>query len=120
MTSANMVVKLAEKRAYVDAVLRATGLSQYFTQDLEDMLLAPPSGEGSDATTGADTGARVRLCTERQRQAMRALLGRAGQTEEWLLDKLHLERLDEVPYARAEQVIRRLAELARERAKTQH
>jgi hypothetical protein len=116
MTSANMAVKLAEKRAYVDAVLRAAGLSQYFTQDLEDMLLAPPSGEGSEAATGADTGARVRLCTERQRQAMRALLARAGQTEEWLLGKLHLERLDEVPYARAELVIRRLSELARERA----
>ena len=31
MTSANMAVKMAEKRAYVDAVLRAAGLSQYFT-----------------------------------------------------------------------------------------
>jgi hypothetical protein len=58
----------------------------------------------------------VRLCTEQQRQTIRALLGRAGQTEEWLLAKLRLERLDDVPYARAEQVIRRLAELARERA----
>jgi hypothetical protein len=48
------------------------------------------------------------------------LLGRAGQTEEWLLAKLRLERLDEVPYARAEQVMRRLAELARERANAQH
>jgi hypothetical protein len=38
------------------------------------------------------------------------------QTEDWLLAKLHLERLDDVPYARAEQVIRRLGELARERA----
>jgi hypothetical protein len=123
MNSANMAVKMAEKRAYVDAVLRAAGLSQYFTQDLEDTLLLPPSGDASDrgeTATGVDSGVRVRLCTERQRQAIRALLGRAGQTEEWLLAKLRLERLDDVPYARAEQVIRRLAELARERANAQH
>jgi hypothetical protein len=119
LTSANMAVKMAEKRAYVDAVLRAAGLSQYFTQDLEDTLLLPPSGDAAEATTGADSGARVRLCTERQRQAIRALLGRAGQTEDWLLARLHLERLDDVPYARAEQVIRRLGELARERGKPQ-
>jgi hypothetical protein len=119
MTSANMAVKMAEKRALVDAVLRAAGLSQYFTQDLEDVLLLPPSGDApsvGEAATGADAGARVRLCTERQRQAIRALLGRAGQTEEWLLAKLHLEHLNDVPYARAEQVIRRLGTLARERA----
>ena len=119
MTSANMAVKLAEKRAQVDAVLRAAGLSQYFTQDLEDMLLLPPSGDSSEAATSADSGVRVRLCTERQRQTIRALLGRAGQTEDWLLAKLDLQRLDDVPYARAEQVIRRLGELARERANTQ-
>jgi hypothetical protein len=56
------------------------------------------------------------LCTERQRKAIRALLGRAGQTEDWLLARLQIQRLDDVPYARAEQVIRRLGELARERA----
>jgi hypothetical protein len=123
MTSANMAVKMAEKRAYVDAVLRAAGLSQYFTQELEDMLLLPPSEDAPEAAPSAappaDTGARVRLCTERQRQTIRALLARAGQTEDWLLAKLHLQRLDDVPYARAEQVIRRLGELIRERGNAQ-
>lgn len=33
----NKTVKMAQKRAYVDAVIRATGLSDMFTQDLEDM-----------------------------------------------------------------------------------
>jgi hypothetical protein len=122
MSSANMAVKMAEKRAYVDAVLRAAGLSAYFTQDLEDMLLLPPS-KSEDASPSEAVpqspdpdGEHGPLCTERQRRAIRALLGRAGQTEDWLLAKLHLERLDDVPYARAEQVIRRLGELARERS----
>jgi hypothetical protein len=50
---------------------------------------------------------------------IRMLLGRVGLTEAWLLAKLDLQRLDDVPYARAEQVIRRLGELARERGKPQ-
>lgn len=33
----NKTLKLAQKRAYVDAVLRTVGLSDLFTQDLEDM-----------------------------------------------------------------------------------
>jgi hypothetical protein len=121
MTSANMAVKMAEKRAYVDAVLRAAGLSQYFTQDLEDMLLLPPS-KSEDASPSEAThespdpeGEQGSLCTARQRQAIRALLPRAGKTERWLLAKLQAKRLDDLLAARAELVIRRLSELAKER-----
>lgn len=32
----NSVLKIGKKRAYLDSTLSATGLSQYFTQDLED------------------------------------------------------------------------------------
>jgi hypothetical protein len=123
MTSANMAVKMAEKRAYVDAVLRAAGLSQYFTQDLEDMLLLPPSEDASPpeaAPRSSDPeGEQGPLCTERQRQAIRALLKRAGRTESWLLAKLQTKRLDDLLSARAALVIRRLSELARERESAQ-
>jgi hypothetical protein len=123
MSSANMAVKMAEKRAYVDAVLRAAGLSQYFTQDLEDMLLLPPSEDASSPTAAPESpdpnGEHGPLCTERQRQAIRALLPRAGRTEGWLLAKLQVKRLDDLLSARAELVIRRLGELARERESAQ-
>lgn len=33
----NKTIKMAQKRAYVDAVIRTTGLSDIFTQDLEDV-----------------------------------------------------------------------------------
>ena len=34
---ANKTIKMAQKSAFIDAVLRASGLSDFFTQDLEDM-----------------------------------------------------------------------------------
>ena len=83
MTSANMAVKMAEKRAYVDAVLRAAGLSQYFTQDLEDMLLLPPSEDASPPEAAPESPDADRahgpLCTAQQRQAIRALLPRPAR-----------------------------------------
>ena len=39
MDVANTVKKMGIKRAFVDAVLRATGASRIFTQDVEDMML---------------------------------------------------------------------------------
>jgi hypothetical protein len=39
-----------------------------------------------------------------------------GKTESWLLAKLQIKRLDDLLYGRAELVIRRLGEMARERA----
>lgn len=33
----NKTIKMAQKSAFIDAVLRASGLSDFFTQDLEDM-----------------------------------------------------------------------------------
>ena len=41
----NTIMKMAIKRSYIDAILRATGASRIFTQDLDDMDL--PSGERS-------------------------------------------------------------------------
>ncbi len=35
----NKTLKMAQKRAYIDAVIRTTGLSDIFTQDIEDMNL---------------------------------------------------------------------------------
>lgn len=37
---ANKTIKMAQKSAFIDAVIRSTGLSDIFTSDLEDMPLA--------------------------------------------------------------------------------
>jgi hypothetical protein len=41
---ANTILKMAKKRALVDAVLNTTGASQFFTQDVEDMPREEPRG----------------------------------------------------------------------------
>jgi hypothetical protein len=50
MLNANKAVKMALKRAQVDAVLRCAGLSQWFTQDLEEPPYIAP---GAAAVDGA-------------------------------------------------------------------
>jgi hypothetical protein len=84
------------------------------------MLLLPPSQDAPSPEVTPRSpdpdGAQGPLCTERQRQAIRALLPRAGKTESWLLAKLQTKRLDDLLSARAELVIRRLSELAKQRA----
>ncbi len=41
----NTLVKMAAKRAYIDGVLKATGASRMFTQDVEDMAWLAPEKE---------------------------------------------------------------------------
>jgi hypothetical protein len=41
----NKSLKMAEKSAHIDATLRVAGLSEIFTQDLEDMLREAGSGQ---------------------------------------------------------------------------
>ena len=44
----NKTIKMAQKSAFIDAVIRASGLSDFYTQDLEDM--APESIQGQNAS----------------------------------------------------------------------
>jgi hypothetical protein len=49
----NKAAKMAKKRAKVDAVLDAYGLSDLFTQDIEDGLGAPPKNANPPANPDA-------------------------------------------------------------------
>jgi hypothetical protein len=54
-TLANTVLKMAKKRAQVDAVLTVASLSEVFTQDLEDLSEdAPPEKPGGFKPAGGD------------------------------------------------------------------
>lgn len=51
----NKALKMAGKSAHIDATLRMAGLSEVFTQDLEDMQLGPASRPQAAVTTGKFT-----------------------------------------------------------------
>lgn len=46
----NKALKMAEKSAHIDATLRMAGLSEVFTQDLEDMATPIPKPEPADSS----------------------------------------------------------------------
>lgn len=72
----NKAVKIAEKRAQIDAVLRTGGLSDFFTQDMEDL----PASErnATPATTPEPSMERPSL---RQLEFARDLLKQAGHDD---------------------------------------
>jgi hypothetical protein len=51
----NKALKMAGKSAHIDATLRMAGLSEVFTQDLEDMQLGPSSKPQSPAPSAKST-----------------------------------------------------------------
>jgi hypothetical protein len=55
MLNANKAVKMALKRAQVDAVLRCAGLSQWFTQDLEDPRYSALEAAAANGASPAPT-----------------------------------------------------------------
>ncbi|HUS17992.1 MAG TPA: hypothetical protein VM536_23595 [Chloroflexia bacterium] len=151
----NNAIKICEKRAQVDAVLRVAGLSEIFTQDLEDLEqrqamehenagrggvqvaaaepsrypTAPPAARPNFVAeapaapaerpapaatpTSADGEA---LATEQQQRTIRALMPRAGLTEETLTSSMKVGSIAELTEAKAARVIERLTAKANERA----
>lgn len=65
----NTVLKMAQKRAYIAAVLSATGASQYFTQDIEDMDI--DTGGHPVGTAAARDHVRDRKLAEARTEAPR-------------------------------------------------
>lgn len=83
----NKTIKMAQKRAYIDAVIRATGLSDIFTQDLEDMSadkISPAKDQPKDKTWIKDPNAPI---SEKQLGFLRKLIADIGKDESWFVKK---------------------------------
>jgi len=87
---ANTVLKMAKKRAQVDAVLTVASLSEIFTQDLEDFAdepveVAPRQERGGQRRNG---NGQMRdpdgPATEQQMKAVHAIANRVGLTDDEL------------------------------------
>lgn len=88
----NKCVKMAEKSAYISATIRATGLSDVFTQDLEDMPLSAnkntgskpedrveitdtePDLEGRDRQVSYQDFSEIKHATEKQKSFLKSLI----------------------------------------------
>jgi len=82
----NTVLKMADKRALVAAVLNGTGASDVFTQDVEDRGHAEPPAErpfdpGVDLLPGAIKARTAKETVERLTQAMRGINARIDWQE---------------------------------------
>jgi len=79
----NKTLKMAQKSAFIDAVLRASGLSDFFTQDLEDMR----SEDIQQKTDDYDTSERkVHTASPKQKKFIADLMEQKGYTLEDLAD----------------------------------
>jgi hypothetical protein len=113
----NKALKMAEKSAMIDATLRMAGLSEIFTQDLEDMphgtiegdtaAAAEPEsrreeprrpGQRGPKQSDDANGHTERLATDRQVKLIRVRLDQAGIPESELLEKFEIAELAALPF----------------------
>lgn len=121
----NKALKMALKSAHIDATLRMAGLSEIFTQDLEDMPPgafegqsdAPPRQPPSAQRTSAprqqaqaprSNGGRG-FATERQVKLLRVKLDQSGLSESDFLQQFELEEIEQLPFNRVNEALDYLA-----------
>lgn len=112
--SMNNVIKIAQKRAQIDAVLRTGGLSDFFTQDLEDMApsekktsIAAPTNPPLAVETPAEQKEREFKFSASVKQVnyIKVLLKQKGFSEEELFNDYQITNLDQLTLDQASQVI---------------
>jgi hypothetical protein len=120
----NKALKMAEKSAHIDATLRMAGLSEVFTQDLEDMTngenLAAQAGHKEGDSLGGEAGnagaaAPQRIGDEQQR-VLDARIGELGldrgRVESWIKRAWKVEQFRDLTVAQFERLGRKLEEWA--------
>lgn len=99
----NNAVKIAEKRSQTDAVLRTTGLSEVFTQDMEDASQRASTGQNGTQEQGPP------MISNEQIQEINRLLPLVPMGLKELLDSLTIKGLRELTEEKATRIIERLA-----------
>ncbi|BAO43897.1 hypothetical protein [Thiolapillus brandeum] len=103
----NKALKMAEKSAHIDATLRMAGLSEVFTQDLEDMKPEPAASSSHSQKAGAPNrqAAPVRQnaapITQAQHKRLEARISELGLDRErvkaWVSKAWNIKHLNEIP-----------------------
>nr|PZN79866.1 MAG: hypothetical protein DIU56_05145 [Pseudomonadota bacterium] len=137
----NKALKMAIKSAMIDATLRMAGLSEIFTQDLEDMPHAAfdadaqePAPQDTAAKTASpaeeqnreeqpaqtqhrsarkpSSGHGERLATERQVKMLRVKLDQAGIPEDEFLQKFGISEITALPFAKVNAALQWISTVA--------
>lgn len=102
--TANNCVKIAEKRAQIDAVLRSGGLSDFFTQDLEDK-----PDDNYDVGSRSFRNASPDKISQPQMRMIFGLIKKANSTKEqfesWLVKSHNVIGIENLPKQLASQII---------------
>ena len=117
----NKALKMACKSAHIDATLRMAGLSEIFTQDIEDMPPGsfdsqpsdtrdpPPQRRAAPAGKPATSAPRAAggrgFATEKQVALIERRMGDAGMDARDLCDHFEINALVEIPFARVNEVL---------------
>lgn len=102
--TSNKVVKLAAKRAQMDAILRTGGLSDYFTQDLEDASQVAPKIVDT-------TGQKINYATPKQIDFLKALIRLKGKSEKEILAYYKVDAFEKIPFENTSNMIKKLQSL---------
>jgi len=107
----NTVLKMADKRALVAAVLNCTAASDIFTQDVEDSPTAAAT-KRSDAAPSSDAERAAVYITAKQHKMLEALIKRLDVDRDKLKAHYGVEHMTDLSFDQAREAIDRL--LARE------
>ena len=115
-TLVNTVLKMAKKRAQVDAALTVGSLSQIFTQDLEDVDLQdePPSSQTSKPETGGK-GDQDGGISKAQAKRMFALAGGSSDIVRLVLKEYGYDKSEQVQKTEYEEVCMKIEAIAAEK-----
>lgn len=119
--NANTAIKIAEKRSKVDAVLSTGGLSDFFTQDIEDMdfgndqPVKQPYRKPVPQKYSAANTSRPQPISENQKKVIFSVLNVKGKLKEdldaFLIKAFNLDSVTKLSYENANKVIMKLKEL---------
>jgi len=111
----NKSLKMACKSAVIDATLRMAGLSEIFTQDLEDMKAAENATadeQGSDrgaernaSKSSANASGASKVATEKQIKLIQGKLDQAGITAQDCCEQFGLEALEKCPFSAVNDIL---------------
>lgn len=101
----NKAIKMASKSSFVDAVLRSSGLSDFYTQDLENMNLPAPQTQNSVSNGVPSPKSDIRA-TFKQIALIKTLIKQKGQ-----MGKVSDEQINQLSISEAKKWIDRLLKM---------